>query len=130
MDELSKKEKEKKKGKEPKSININEVLKLKKSVTYNSVIIHVQASVFVKSDNYDILIQEIDDFICHAKEVNMSRYKKDKFIVYVDLSKTYIKNMDTKFFKQCVPLFQDKYPESLEKLILVKMPIFLRHVFS
>jgi hypothetical protein len=128
MDELSKKEK--KKVKEPKSINIDELLKLKKSVTYNSVILHVQASEFVKLDNYDHLISKIDDFIGNAKEVNLKRYKKDKFIVYVDLSNTYIKNMDIKLFKQCVPLFQDKYPESLEKLILVKMPIFFKACFQ
>tara|TARA_Y100000590_G_scaffold384433_3_gene455828 strand:+ start:6909 stop:7391 length:483 start_codon:yes stop_codon:yes gene_type:complete len=124
MEELSKNKNK------PKTIDINKLLKIKKSVTYNSVILHIQASEFVKLDDYDYLISQIDDFIGNAKEVNMRRYNKERFIVYTDLSKTYIKNMDIKFFKQCVPIFQDKYPESLEKLILVNMPVFFKACFQ
>ena len=111
------------------TFNVSDLLKLKKSKTYNSVILHVTAKEFKKIKNYQKQVIEIDNFIANAKKINKERYDKDKFIVYVDLSNTLVKNMDISFFKQVVPLFENKYPESLEKLILVNLPIFFKTCF-
>ena len=110
--------------------DINTILKLKKSCTYNSVILHIQASTFKKMKSYDNIINDIDSFIARAKEMNKTRYNKDKFIVYADLSKTYVRNMDVSFFKQCIPLFETKYPESVEKVVIVNMPIFFKTCYA
>lgn len=113
-----------------KFVDIEQLLKIKKSVTYNSVVLHITASVFEKGCDYDYLITQIDEYIARAIEMNKSRYNLDKFIVYADLSKTFVKNMDVTFFKKCVPLFDDKYPDCLEKLIIVNMPVFFKACFN
>lgn len=112
-------------------VNIDELLKIKKSVTYNSVVLHLTASIAdLKHCDHDQLINDIDNCISTAREINMRRYNKEKFIVYADLKKTYVKQMDVKFFKKCVPIFETKHPDCLEKLIIVNMPVFFKACFN
>ena len=49
-------------------------------------------------------------------ECSQKLYNKKEIVIFCDLKRSYIKNMDVSFFKNMIPFFEDKYPDCVEKL--------------
>ena len=83
-----------------------------------------------KDSNYDDFSAYIDKTMSHCINSSLKLYNKKEIVVFVDLKKTYIKNMDVSLFKNMIPYFEEKYPYCVEKIIITNIPGFFKICYN
>jgi len=115
---------------EDKDIYFNNVVKLDKSDLHKKVIINIIGRFFLKTKDYSVFNSYIEALMDKAIKYSKKNYNTEMIIVHLNLTKMFIRQVDYKFIKTIVPIFQDKYPDRLEKCIITGIPIFFKIVYK
>ena len=115
---------------ENKDVYFNNVVKLDKSDLHKRVIINITGCHFLKAKDYSVFNKYIETLMDKAIEYSRDNYDTEMIIIHLNLTKMLIRQVDYKFIKNIVPIFQDKYPDRLEKCIITGIPIFFKIVYK
>ena len=106
------------------------VVKLDKSDIHKKIIVNINGRHFLKSKDYSVFYSYIEELMDKAIEYSKENYDTEMIIVHLNLSKMLIRQVDYKFIKNIVPIFQEKYPDRLEKCIITGIPICFKIVYK
>jgi hypothetical protein len=108
------------------------IISCQKNDTNKCVVFSIFAGNFTKrkDSNYDDFSAYIDKTMSHCINSSLKLYNKKEIVVFVDLKKTYIKNMDVSLFKNMIPYFEEKYPYCVEKIIITNIPGFFKICYN
>tara|TARA_B100000214_G_C23671556_1_gene492171 strand:+ start:47 stop:448 length:402 start_codon:yes stop_codon:yes gene_type:complete len=88
----------------------------------------VNGKEFKKQKNYDTLYdcfsESLGNILEHNKQYNT------KIHCVVDLKLVGLKHLDIKFIKKLVDILYNKYPECLEKCIIINPPTFIKMIYD
>lgn len=115
---------------ENKESYFHNVVKLDKSDIHKKVIININGRYFLKTKDYSVFYSYIEELMDKAIEYSKENYDTEMIIVHLNLSKMLIRQVDYKFIKNIVPIFQIKYPDRLEKCIITGIPIFFKIAYK
>lgn len=108
--------------------NIQEnIFEISESKVHKCGILYVYAKYYKnhKHDYIDLLKEYINNTIKLS-----NKYNKNECIFYVDLKDLKLKDYDTNFLKILIDLLQKDYPDTLEKLIIVNVPFFIKTIYG
>ena len=113
-------------------MNFNEIINIQKNENNKCVVFSIFAGNFKKQNNgdYNDFIEYIDKAMNTCVTTSKNLYNTKEIVIYVDLKKTYIKNMDTGFFKNIIPFFEEKYPDCVQKIIITNIPGFFKICYN
>lgn len=113
-------------------MDFNQIINIQKNENNKCVVFSIFAGNFTKrSDgNYDDFIEYIDKAMITCVTTSEKLYNTREIVIYVDLKKTYIKNMDTNLLKKIIPLFEDRYPYCAQKIVITNIPGFFKICYN
>lgn len=113
-------------------MDFNQIINIQKNENNKCVVFSIFAGNFTKrSDgNYDDFIEYIDKAMITCVTTSEKLYNTREIVIYVDLKKTYIKNMDTTLLKKIIPLFEDRYPYCAQKIVITNIPGFFKICYN
>jgi len=112
------------------TINYKELFKISVNEDHKCVAIHVSASEFRKQKDYSEFYKEVDKLMTKSLKYAKEKFNKDEITILADLSGFLIKHVDYSFFKQAIPYFNEKFPDKMEKVILVNIPVFFKACYN
>lgn len=113
-------------------MDFSQIINIQKNDNNKCVVFSIFAGNFTKrSDgNYEDFIEYIDKAMNTCVTTSVKLYNTREIVLYVDLKKTYIKNMDAGMFKKLIPFFEDKYPDCVQKIVITNIPGFFKICYN
>jgi len=113
-------------------MDFSQIINIQKNENNKCVVFSIFAGYFTKRKNcdYDDFIEYIDKAMNTCVTTSEKLYNTREIVLYVDLKKTYIKNMDTGMFKKLIPFFEDKYPDCINKIVITNIPGFFKICYN
>ena len=111
-------------------INYKNFLKLSINEEHKCVAINVLAREFQKQKDYTEFYSEVDSIMVRSLRYAKEKFNKTEVTILADLAGFMIKNVDYGFFKQAIPYFNERFPENMEKVILVNIPVFFKACYN
>lgn len=113
-------------------MDFSQIINIQKNDNNQCVVFSIFAGHFKKRNdgNYDDFIEYIDKAMNTCVATSEKLYKTREIVLYVDLKKTYIKNMDAGMFKKFIPFFEDKYPDCVQKIVITNIPGFFKICYN
>lgn len=113
-------------------MDFSQIINIQKNENNKCVVFSIFAGYFTKRKNgdYEDFIEYIDKAMNTCVTTSEKLYNTREIVLYVDLKKTYIKNMDTGMFKKLIPFFEDKYPDCINKIVITNIPGFFKICYN
>tara|TARA_Y100000389_G_C17429746_1_gene501807 strand:- start:833 stop:1348 length:516 start_codon:yes stop_codon:yes gene_type:complete len=111
-------------------INYKQLLKISVNEEHQCVAINVVAKEFRKQKEYEEFYNYVDRLMVKCLKYAKEKFNKDTITILADLSGFLIKHVDYGFFKHAIPYFNDKFPDNMEKVILVNIPVFFKACYN
>jgi len=111
-------------------INYKNFLKLSINEEHKCVAINVAAREFKKQKDYTEFYSEVDSIMVKSLRYAKEKFNKTEVTILADLSGFMIKHVDYGFFKQAIPYFNERFPDNMEKVILVNIPVFFKACYN
>jgi len=115
---------------EKNKINYKDFLKISVNEEHKCVAINVLAREFKKQKNYQEFYDYVDKLMVKCISYAKEHFNKDTVTILADLSGFLIKHVDYGFFKHAIPYFNEKFPDNMEKVILVNIPVFFKACYN
>ena len=111
-------------------INYKQLLKISVNEEHQCVAINVVAKEFRKQKEYSEFYNYVDMLMVKCLKYAKEKFNKDTITILADLNGFLIKHVDYGFFKHAIPYFNDKFPDNMEKVILVNIPVFFKACYN
>ena len=111
-------------------INYKEFLKISVNEEHKCVAINVSAREFKKQKDYTEFYVYVDKLMIKCLRYAKEKFDKDTITILADLAGFLIKHVDYAFFKHAIPYFNDRFPDNMEKVILVNIPVFFKACYN
>jgi len=111
-------------------INYKELLKISINEEHQCIAINVSAREFKKQKDYTVFYSEVDKLMVKCLRYAKDKFNKDTITILADLSGFLIKHVDYGFFKSAIPYFNERFPDNMEKVILVNIPVFFKACYN
>lgn len=115
---------------EKNKINYKDFLKISVNKEHKCVAINVSAREFKKQKNYQEFYAYVDKLMVKCISYAKENFNKDTVTILADLSGFLIKHVDYGFFKNAIPYFNERFPDNMEKVILVNIPVFFKACYN
>lgn len=115
---------------EKNKINYKDFLKISVNKEHKCVAINVLAREFKKQKNYQEFYSYVDKLMVKCISYAKEHFNKDTVTILADLSGFLIKHVDYGFFKHAIPYFNERFPDNMEKVILVNIPVFFKACYN
>ena len=115
---------------EKNKINYKDFLKISVNEEHKCVAINVLAREFKKQKNYQEFYDYVDKLMVKCISYAKEHFNKDTVTILADLSGFLIKHVDYGFFKHAIPYFNERFPDNMEKVILVNIPVFFKACYN
>ena len=111
-------------------INYRDFLKISVNQDHKCVAINVVAKEFKKQKDYTEFYREVDRLMVKSLKYAKEKFNKDVITILADLNGFMIKHVDYSFFKTAIPYFNDRFPDNMEKVILVNIPVSFKACYN
>ena len=111
-------------------INYKDFLKISVNEEHKCVAINVAAREFKKQKDYSEFYSEVDKLMIRSLKIANEKFNKDLITILADLNGFMVKHVDYGFFKTAIPYFNERFPDNMEKVILVNIPIFFKTCYN
>tara|TARA_Y100000590_G_scaffold342873_1_gene391635 strand:- start:246 stop:755 length:510 start_codon:yes stop_codon:yes gene_type:complete len=112
------------------NINYSEFLKISVNEEHKCVAINVSAKEFKKQKDYSEFYSYVDKIMVKSLRYAKEKFNKNEVTILADLYGFMIKHVDYGFFKQSIPYFNERFPDNMEKVILVNIPVFFKACYN
>jgi hypothetical protein len=111
-------------------INYKDLLKISVNKEHKCIAINVSAREFKKQKNYQEFYDYVNKLMVKCITYSKEHFNKDTITILADLSGFLIKHVDYSFFKHAIPYFNERFPDNMEKVILVNIPVFFKACYN
>ena len=111
-------------------INYKDFLKISVNKEHQCVAINVSAREFKKQKDYQEFYAYVDKLMIKCISYAKEHFNKDTVTILADLNGFLIKHVDYGFFKHAIPYFNERFPDNMEKVILVNIPVFFKACYN